>query len=320
VVEVSSEALGATWIIPSNPRTFDTEAAFQALAVIDWSEAAQSKTVAPGDVVYLYSALPVKAITHKCLVLRTGVPFAEVIDDRAYWVDQEALADRQGQTWMRLRLLVTLDDAARSHLDLATLKEHGLRGNMAGRLRPSPGLLAYIKAVEATSLPHITSDDASAEGGLFDEAEVEQFAGHLEAGRFSVQDRYATTKTRASAQRAFADQVKRNYGYRCAITGITTPEFLVASHIVPWSEDEAIRLDPANGICLSTLVDRAFDAGFLTIDERSVAHITYDKLHDDTLAAILAPYDGQTLAKPATAPPNPDYLRRRMMALAPRSG
>lgn len=34
------------WIVPSNPRTFDTEAAFAAMSVLDWTETAQSKAIA----------------------------------------------------------------------------------------------------------------------------------------------------------------------------------------------------------------------------------------------------------------------------------
>ena len=51
------------------------------------------------------------------------------------------------------------------------------------------------------------------------------------------------------------------WGARCPITGITDPELLRASHIVPWSEcDDAQRLDVHNGLLLSALWDAAFDA------------------------------------------------------------
>ncbi len=43
-------------------------------------------------------------------------------------------------------------------------------------------------------------------------------------------------------QRAFAKVVKDNYGWECAITGVKTREFLIASHIVPWADDETIDL------------------------------------------------------------------------------
>lgn len=47
-------------------------------------------------------------------------------------------------------------------------------------------------------------------------------------------------------------------------TGIDLSELLVASHIIPWSENEQERLNPENGICLSSLYDKAFDKGLIS--------------------------------------------------------
>ena len=49
------------------------------------------------------------------------------------------------------------------------------------------------------------------------------------------------------------------------MSAIAEPKLLVASHIVPWSEDKANRLNPRNGLCLSALHDRAFDLGLITV-------------------------------------------------------
>lgn len=53
---------------------------------------------------------------------------------------------------------------------------------------------------------------------------------------------------------------------RCPLTGITEPELLRASHIVPWAQctSDAERLDVHNGLLLSALWDAAFDAGLVT--------------------------------------------------------
>lgn len=40
---------------------------------------------------------------------------------------------------------------------------------------------------------------------------------------------------------------------------------LRASHIVPWSQDPSLRLDPHNGLCLNALHDAAFDRGLITL-------------------------------------------------------
>lgn len=159
------------------------------------------------------------------------------------------------------------------------------------------------------------SDDALAESLEADVTEVEALRSQVLSGSYAVSDEYATAKTRGSSQQLFASMVKSNYGWTCALTGIAAREFLVASHIVPWSEDESIRLDPANGICLSTFVDRAFDTGYLAIHEDCRVQINWSRVGvDQALSGALAPYDGQKLAFPASFPPNPEYLNRRLSA------
>ncbi len=66
-------------------------------------------------------------------------------------------------------------------------------------------------------------------------------------------------------QNVFRNMVLNNYDFRCAITGINVPELPIASHIIPWAENEENRLNPENGICLSPLYDKAFDKGFIGI-------------------------------------------------------
>lgn len=55
---------------------------------------------------------------------------------------------------------------------------------------------------------------------------------------------------------------------KCCITGITSVPLLRASHIVPWSHDPTLRLDPRNGLCLNALHDAAFDRGLITLSGR----------------------------------------------------
>lgn len=71
-------------------------------------------------------------------------------------------------------------------------------------------------------------------------------------------------KTRVN-QSVFRQIILSSYSNKCAISGINIPEFLVASHIIPWSENVDERLNPSNGICLSNLYDKAFDKGFIGI-------------------------------------------------------
>jgi hypothetical protein len=66
-------------------------------------------------------------------------------------------------------------------------------------------------------------------------------------------------------QDIFRDALMDYWGGRCSITGITEPELLRASHIVPWADctDEQ-RLDVHNGLLLSALWDAAFDRGLIS--------------------------------------------------------
>lgn len=161
-------------------------------------------------------------------------------------------------------------------------------------------------------VPQPIDRDSLAEELDSSDEEVKEFEDLIDSGDFEVPDKEGMSKTRGSAQRAFAKKVKDNYGWCCALTGISSKEFLIASHIVPWSVDKTIRLDPANGICLSVLVDRAFEYGFISIDDDCTVHVLPRAIAGDSaLEEYLRPFDGATLKMPTKQAPNPDYLRRR---------
>lgn len=125
------------------------------------------------------------------------------------------------------------------------------------------GSINEIVGLLDAKFPMVSAGDALAETLETSEEEVDVYRDQIGKKNYEVDDSRASVKTRGSAQRAFSESVKNNYQFRCAITGIENRHFLVASHIVPWSEDATIRLDPSNGVCLSLLVDRAFENGYL---------------------------------------------------------
>jgi putative restriction endonuclease len=55
---------------------------------------------------------------------------------------------------------------------------------------------------------------------------------------------------------------------RCPLSGISSPELLRASHMMPWSrcEKDEHRLNVHNGLLLSALWDAAFDSGLVTFE------------------------------------------------------
>ncbi|WP_332632554.1 HNH endonuclease [Halalkalibacter flavus] len=124
---------------------------------------------------------------------------------------------------------------------------------------------------------------------------------------YFVDDHISEQKTRIG-HKVFADKVKLNYGYKCAITGLTTKEFLVASHIVPWSESKEHRLDPQNGICLSVLLDKAFDKGYIGISSDYRIKLAPKLSKDKVLYGLLKPYSQKKLKYPKLSPPKQSFL------------
>lgn len=68
----------------------------------------------------------------------------------------------------------------------------------------------------------------------------------------------------------FRRVVLSSYNQQCAVCKMDFAELLIASHIIPWSQDIARRADPHNGLALCALHDRAFDQGLIAFDESLV--------------------------------------------------
>ena len=102
-------------------------------------------------------------------------------------------------------------------------------------------------------------------------------------------------------QQFFRQTVLTAYDVRCCISGINVPRLLVASHIKPWSEFPTERLDPRNGLCLSSLHDAAFDSGLITLtDEFRVVLSKRLKAFfpQAALEQNFAPFEGQPICLP----------------------
>ena len=81
---------------------------------------------------------------------------------------------------------------------------------------------------------------------------------------YHVEDKISSSLSRGAAQAVFSKHVKQNYNYECCLTGIKTKGLLVGSHIIPWSKNKHERLNPQNGLCLSSLADKCFDKGLIS--------------------------------------------------------
>lgn len=60
------------WLVPSNPKYYDSVHAFDNTDEIRWKQGAGIKT---GDIVFMYIGSPVSAILYKCVVTKTDIPW-----------------------------------------------------------------------------------------------------------------------------------------------------------------------------------------------------------------------------------------------------
>lgn len=61
------------WLIPSNPKYYDSVHAFDDTDEISWKQGAGIKT---GDIVFMYIGSPVSTILYKCVVTKTDIPYS----------------------------------------------------------------------------------------------------------------------------------------------------------------------------------------------------------------------------------------------------
>jgi len=121
----------------------------------------------------------------------------------------------------------------------------------------------------------------------------------------------ASVKVRRG-QQFFRQSVLNAYESRCCISGINVPRLLIASHIKPWGAFPTDRLNPRNGLCLSTLHDAAFDSGLITLDEKYrvvLSNRLTKHFPQPALEQNFAAYAGKTIQLPAKlAEPDADFL------------
>jgi putative restriction endonuclease len=126
----------------------------------------------------------------------------------------------------------------------------------------------------------------------------------------SGEDRDRLVKTRVN-QKFFRDSVLASHNNQCCITGLGEPELLVASHIVPWKDDKVNRLNPANGLALNALHDKAFDRGLITVTEdlRVLVSSELKRHPSPSVERHFLAYEGKLITVPNKFPPDANFLR-----------
>jgi predicted restriction endonuclease len=124
-------------------------------------------------------------------------------------------------------------------------------------------------------------------------------------------EREALVKVRVN-QSFFRKSVLAAYNFQCCITGLEILELLNASHIIPWSKDEANRVNPRNGLCLNAIHDRAFDRGLLTVTPDLRVKVSRLVRRENVSSAVqdfLLRYDGLQINKPTRFLPDLKFLK-----------
>lgn len=100
-------------------------------------------------------------------------------------------------------------------------------------------------------------------------------------------------------QQTFRNAMMHYWGNACAITGISIPALLRASHAKPWAEcgSDAERLDVFNGFLLSANLDALFDRFLISVDETGAVLISNNlSISDRDSLGLLEPLQVRWLA------------------------
>lgn len=132
----------------------------------------------------------------------------------------------------------------------------------------------------------------------------------IETKELKGESKIREVKTRVN-QNVFRQIVLANYDSKCAVSGIDIPELLVASHIIPWSQSEQDRLNPENGICLSSLYDKAFDKGLIGINNNFniiLSPTLKKKSHQNYFTKFFSEIEGLKIQEPRKYLPKKEFL------------
>ena len=252
------------WILSCNPKVYDAANAFYDLINVDWHQNRQLRNVAVNDIVYIYTATPVKAITHMCIVNKVNVPSLEIPDAKYYVGDQK---DFPNGPYIELQCIREFD--ALPGLTFEELKKHGLTGNLQGSIRLKGELRDYIgqmcdeqAAVERihggnehyTGIPRNldTSEDDAIAHQLPDDA-LEQVAKQHESEVVPIR----TVTTNQYQRNSFiAENAKRRANGHCQLCGKPAPftyadgkPYLESHHIIWLANGGADTIDNTVALC-----------------------------------------------------------------------
>lgn len=148
--------------------------------------------------------------------------------------------------------------------------------------------------------------DAPVDEGVSEALPSTEEVSTLEVGK----SRSAVVQVRVNQAR-FRRAVLSSYNATCCISGLQHEKLVIASHIVPWSEDTQNRLNPQNGLCLSALHDRAYDQGLITVMPDFTVRVSSKvkaSKDDSFIVESLLRFDRKPIRFPERFGPSPTFL------------
>ena len=91
-------------------------------------------------------------------------------------------------------------------------------------------------------------------------AQIEDSIKNLPEGK----EKLVIVKQRIN-QSFFRNAVLASYSSTCCITGLKNPKLLEACHIADWSKDTENRTNPSNGLCMNSLMHKAYDNFLISV-------------------------------------------------------
>lgn len=125
------------WIVPSNSRKFDMEAALRANnGLLDW----RVKNLCVGDIVFMYKTMPDGCIKYMFEVIKTNFSIRDALNQKPFWKDMVKFNNGNG-IYNRLKLVEVLDEKM---LTINELRKHGINGNIQSKRNCPAETLAFI--------------------------------------------------------------------------------------------------------------------------------------------------------------------------------
>lgn len=135
----------STWVIASNPATYNAEGSLRANGQMDWVTSNKFET---GDIVYVYEVIPPRGrggIVYRLEVIADDITMATKIDDRGFWGG--GFYPKNLDSFPRIFRLKLVGEAVDGVIALAKLKQRGFTApqGLANSLDANPALIEYIE-------------------------------------------------------------------------------------------------------------------------------------------------------------------------------